>query len=50
MDKKDIGNIISAIRKEHGLPQVCTSGMSGFIGIIIANGIVSIYKGIKLLK
>ncbi len=22
MDKKDIGNIISAIRKEHGLPQV----------------------------
>ena len=33
-----------------GLPQVCTSGMSGFIGIIIANGIVSIYKGKKLLK
>ena len=33
-----------------GLPQVCTSGMSGFIGIIIANGIVSIYKGKKLLR
>ena len=33
-----------------GFPQICTVGMSGFIGIIIANGIVSIYKGEKLLK
>lgn len=33
-----------------GLPQVFTIGMSGFIGVIIANGIVSIYKGRKLLK
>ncbi len=33
-----------------GFPQICTAGMSGFIGIIIANGVVSIYKGKKLLK
>lgn len=33
-----------------GFPQICTVGMSGFIGIIIANGVVSIYKGKKLLK
>ena len=33
-----------------GLPQVFTSGMSGINGIIIANGIVSIHKGKKLLK
>lgn len=33
-----------------GFPQIFTAGMSGFIGIIIANGIVSIYKGKKLTK
>lgn len=33
-----------------GLPQVCTAGMSGFLGIIIANGFVSIAKGKKLLR
>ena len=31
-------------------PQRLFAGMSGFIGIIIANGIVSIHKGKKLLK
>lgn len=33
-----------------GLPQSCTGGMSGFIGLIISNGIVSIEKGKKLMK
>ena len=33
-----------------GLPQTCTIGMSGFLGIMISNGIFSIYKGKKLLK
>lgn len=33
-----------------GLPQMFTTGMSGFIGVLISNGIVSIYKGRKLLK
>lgn len=33
-----------------GLPQMMTAGMSGFIGIIVANGIVSICKGKRLLK
>lgn len=33
-----------------GLSQIFTAGMSGFIGIIIANGISSIYKGRRLLK
>lgn len=33
-----------------GSPQIFTVGMSGFIGIIIANGLVSIFKGQKLLK
>lgn len=34
----------------YGLPQIATVGMSGFVGIIIANGVVSIIKGKKLLK
>lgn len=34
----------------YGLPQAATAGMSGFIGIIIANGVISIIKGKKLLK
>ncbi len=29
----------------YGLPQIATAGMSGCIGVIIANGIVSIRKG-----
>ena len=33
-----------------GLPQIFTAGMSGFVGILIANGVVSIYKGKKLRK
>ncbi len=33
-----------------GLPQATTAGMSGFVGIIIANGLVSIYKGKKLIR
>lgn len=33
-----------------GLPQIFTMGMSGFIGLIIANGAVSIWKGKKLIK
>lgn len=33
-----------------GLPQITTIGMSGFVGILIANGIASIYKGNQLLK
>ena len=32
-----------------GMPHAATGGMSGFIGIIIANGMVSIWKGKKLL-
>ena len=34
----------------YGVPQMVTAGMSGFIGIIIANGFTSIMKGKKLLK
>lgn len=34
----------------YGLPQSATGGMSGFIGLIIANGLTSITKGKKLLK
>lgn len=34
----------------YGLPQMATAGISGFIGIIIANGCVSIWKGRKLRK
>ena len=33
-----------------GLSQALATGMSGFIGVLIANGIVSIYKGRKQLK
>ena len=33
-----------------GLPQTATIGMSGFIGAIISNGIVSVYKGSRILK
>jgi len=50
-----LGSMIytSSILAQHGLyglPQSCTSGMSGFIGILISNGLVSIYKGKKLMK
>lgn len=33
-----------------GLPQTATLGMSGFIGAIISNGIVSVYKSTRMLK
>lgn len=33
-----------------GLPQAATLGMLGFIGAIISNGMVSVYKGSKILK
>ena len=33
-----------------GLPQTATGGMSGFIGVIISNGIISVYKGSRILK
>ena len=33
-----------------GLLQMATVGMAGFIGIIIANGFVSICKGKRLMK
>ena len=32
----------------YGIPQSLTGGMSGVIGLIISNGIVSIWKGKKL--
>lgn len=34
----------------YGLPQVATMGMSGFIGVVISNGIVSVIKGNRMLK
>ncbi len=34
----------------YGLPQAATGGMSGIIGLLIANGMVSIRNGNKLLK
>ncbi len=34
----------------YGIPQIATAGMSGFIGIIIANGVISIIKGKKRLR
>ena len=34
----------------YGLPQVATLGMSGFIGVVISNGIFSVIKGNKMLK
>lgn len=33
-----------------GLPQAATLGMLGFIGAIISNGMVSVYKGSQILK
>ena len=33
-----------------GLPQAATLGMLGFIGVIISNGMVSVYKGSRILK
>lgn len=33
-----------------GLPQAFTAGMSGFVGLIISNGVVSIVKGKKLIR
>ena len=33
-----------------GLPQAATLGMLGFIGAIISNGMVSVYKGSRILK
>ena len=33
-----------------GLPQATTLGMLGFIGAIISNGMVSVYKGSQILK
>ena len=34
----------------YGLPQIATAGMSGFMGILIANGCVSIWNGRKLRR
>ena len=34
----------------YGIPQIAAAGMSGFIGIIIANGVISIIKGKKRLR
>ena len=34
----------------YGLPQMSTAGLSGSIGLIIANGLASIHKGSRLLK
>ena len=49
-----IGNIyasgVLAEQELYGLPQIATAGTSGFIGIIIANGAISVWKGKKLLK
>lgn len=44
---------VSNIMAQHGifgLPQGASSGMSGFIGLIIANGLRSVYNGSKLRK
>ena len=43
----------SSVMADHGLygiPQMATGGLSGFIGVIIANGLTSIIKGRKLLR
>lgn len=34
----------------YGMPQMLSVGMCGMIGVIIANGFVSVWKGKKLLK
>lgn len=34
----------------YGLPQMLSAGMCGVIGIMIANGVVSVWKGKKLLN
>ena len=34
----------------YGLPQAATMGMLGFIGLIISNGMVSMWKSNRLLK
>ena len=44
---------VSAVLAEHqifGLPQSASGGMSGFIGLMIANGLVSVRNGRKLRK
>lgn len=33
-----------------GLPQACTVGMLGYIGVVISNGIFCVYKSRKFLK